>query len=685
MNDLLRAWVAVGCVALATPAWGWAPTQGRALGGQGEVAALAVGTWSGGPAVVLADAAWVRIVDPVTGAVLREVAGAARAVALVDHDGDGVTDLLLCGSDGVAWHSGAASADAGAATLTTEPCSALAWMEREGGARALVTAGPRILSWPIDLEGGLGAPEVLGASLGAPLLAAAADRLAYAEVGGTSIVEHSAWGRSTYAARGGVTGLVAGPRSWVWTTALAEVEDVTRRRIPVVGPPLGLRAADLEGSGALTVVVVHPDGVGVVTGGREVRHTLGRAVQDVALADLDGDGCADLVALGDGSAWVHPGRCGAPSALQRGGGDAVDVLLDRPDKVVDAFIGHPLRLRLVDPNASGTRFHWRGGPPGFVLGEDGIATYVPEAAHEGEWVVHLRLWGGPGVVRVVPLRLWVRAGEPSAASTESATLALDGSWPVVEVALGETLVRRLADADGDRRVFIARGGPRGLEVRKDGHVRYTPRAEDIGSWQVRVRAAHPGPARRSGFVLRVAPREVLQPPSEPASARAAERAGEPRERRFWEIQSCFVGFGIAAGLSSTVGSWENVGRPFEFSGSPLIAGACEGGAPRPVQWFLGGESAPLYTYLREGDRIGVHTLVGTAGVSVGSMRLRVGPYVSAGILMVGAGVRALWLPFVNRAGWQHGFELRAAWFAASAPSGQAMLLYGWRVGGPRRR
>lgn len=104
--------------------------------------------------------------------------------------------------------------------------------------------------------------------------------------------------------------------------------------------------------------------------------------------------------------------------------------------------------------------------------------------------------------------------------------------------------------------------------------------------------------------------------------------------------------------------------------SPAATGGIERGTGR-FRYYIGADSAPLYNWV--GDAAGIHLAMATAGFTIGSDRLRAGPFASLGLLGAGAGLRAVWTPFESRTGKLTGFEGRLTWFFPNA--GHAGLYY----------
>ena len=144
-------------------------------------------------------------------------------------------------------------------------------------------------------------------------------------------------------------------------------------------------------------------------------------------------------------------------------------------------------------------------------------------------------------------------------------------------------------------------------------------------------------------------------------------------------------FVVAAGMGSSVSStdraWELVGQDqaTAWSSSPALALGCESGEG-PLGWYAGGETAPRMSYrvptLDGGsDRVIRHFGSLTAGPTIGTPRVRIGPIATVGIWALGGGGRAAATPFTSRRGAEHGLEVRALVMAPSAPSGELLLLY----------
>lgn len=114
-----------------------------------------------------------------------------------------------------------------------------------------------------------------------------------------------------------------------------------------------------------------------------------------------------------------------------------------------------------------------------------------------------------------------------------------------------------------------------------------------------------------------------------------------------------------------------------MSGSPYLGLVCEPGRRAP-RLTLGFDTAPTFRYLAAGETL-IHLGAATVGASVGDDVARVGAFVSAGLVIAGAGVRAVVLPWsLPRA--RTGFELRVIALVPSAPAFEAVLAYAVRLG-----
>ena len=141
----------------------------------------------------------------------------------------------------------------------------------------------------------------------------------------------------------------------------------------------------------------------------------------------------------------------------------------------------------------------------------------------------------------------------------------------------------------------------------------------------------------------------------------------------------WVLLGVAGGVSKNAQtSWSSVGLPDAVpSASPAVTMVCAGGAEK-VRWFIGADSAPTFFYLARNGRQN-HVLAATLGVEWAPGKFRIGPYVNAGLVVFGFGLRTVVVPFETKRGDVHGLELRVTGYPVNL-SGQAILAYTWEFG-----
>jgi hypothetical protein len=255
----------------------------------------------GGHPMVLAMGGQVTwLVDPVEVEDVRTLPIGGRDVALLDVDGNGQRDLLLCGSYGVKavpWegHLGGIPV-----RLTSRYCDAIEVVDSPDG-RLVATASEDLTLWAVPGDGTLAERERHDLHFeGRALLAAEGELLAVTAPGATEILEWSPHGQSALATGGPVGGLALGPWGWSWT--LPErglLADMTHRTVPLDGTPGALASGDLDGDGQRDLAVLHPT-LGLVTvvfgaGGLHERLQFTETISSIAMGDVDRDGCDDMV------------------------------------------------------------------------------------------------------------------------------------------------------------------------------------------------------------------------------------------------------------------------------------------------------------------------------------------------------------------------------------------------------
>ncbi len=254
------------------------------------------------------------LVDVSAGELDRSAVSGGHSLALQDIDDDGRSDLLVCGDAGVDRYQldGSLVLEA---SLTTEPCRALATITVDEQ-RFLAVAGDDL--WIVDPGGG--DPISLGFTLDEDaLLASRGDVLALGALGGDSFLEIVDDGYGELDAGGSLAWIEGRDHQWVW--ALSDSPGFYTaygRERQLREAPSRFWLGEVDGDGTEDAFVLYPDigQVGVFTSveGRERVLWLPTSPGPVAIADLDGDGCQDVVLTDatEGTATIHwTEDCGA--------------------------------------------------------------------------------------------------------------------------------------------------------------------------------------------------------------------------------------------------------------------------------------------------------------------------------------------------------------------------------------
>jgi len=282
-------------------AWAWEHEELGPVSLEAPVLGVGLLPVEGGHPMVLAMGGQVTwLVDPAEAEDIRTLPIGGRDIALLDVDGNGERDLLLCGPYGVkvvAWEGRLGGIPT---RLTNQYCDAIEVVDSPDG-RLVATAGDDLTLWSVPGDGMLEERErhSLGFE-GRTLLAAEGELLAVTAPGATEILEWSPHGQSVLAAGGAVGGLALGPWGWSWT--LPErglLADMTHRTVPLDGMPGALASGDLDGDGQRDLAVLHPT-LGLVTvvfgaGGLHERLQFTETGSSIAMGDVDRDGCDDVV------------------------------------------------------------------------------------------------------------------------------------------------------------------------------------------------------------------------------------------------------------------------------------------------------------------------------------------------------------------------------------------------------
>jgi len=496
---------------------------------------------------------------------------------------------------------------------------------------------------------------------------------------------------------------------WLWTLALAAPPEVTR----LPARPLAMAMVELA---APTLLVLDGERL-LALEGTDIVASRPTGGTDMLVDDLDGDGRAEvLLCRGDGVAAVPlaPRSIGTPIALGtppcerilsiRGDDGSVEVVFtgaQGPHRLVSTADGMGVEAEPIDAaptvpdgpamvtadlDDDGCPDTLRAVEEGFVSEagrcDDVAATQPPPPSDEpiaappddAEVPAEAPTDDVPVADDSWPPAQWTRGPRTPAGKLPEPpdTLVLTAdSHPTVQAFVGQSVRMHLSPPAG--RIEKVDGGPPGARLEGGAFVLDTD-GWDIGRWGVSVRAE---PGQWYSFDVEVWPRpaegQPLPPPPAALAATTTALTGEPVEERWYHIDRCAVGAGVAGGVSRSGGLvWEDLGSPeVQRSGSPAVAVVCTGGGV--VSWVLGLDAAPWFRYTDlPADRS--HLIGATAGLQVGTDRFGVGPYGSAGVTAVNVGLRGQ--GFVTD---RFGAEVRAGWLAPLAGV-EAMALFLVRTG-----
>lgn len=391
----------------------WSPTAGQpvALG-----AAVALGLSPGERPLVLAGSAQgLAAVDPRSGSVAWRIEGDVRAIWTGDLDLDGAEEIVLCERSGISLLSLDGLGAPLREPLTEIPCDALTSASTAEG-RALIAAEGAELS--LLSRGPSGITRSLLPVAPQPPPRIAASGFAVAAVDESGALKRILGPMVSAIAPAPVLAAVGLPSDGEPDLAILYGEPpellTSRGLLPVEGGATGLltdgRGVWLLDAAALRFGIVEEGAAGL-----SVRWFPSPFAPRTALAaDLDGDGCADLL-LSDkiSEGTLVKGSCEVPPPLPPLPQAPETLALGGPWPLLHARVGEPLSLQVVDAQTGWSRFTSRGGPPGFAVRPDGRIDFVPSPDDVGRWRVSVRSTLDGVVGHWIGFQLAVWPGEAS--------------------------------------------------------------------------------------------------------------------------------------------------------------------------------------------------------------------------------------------------------------------------------
>ncbi len=437
---------------------------------EGEEALGLVMLDSGMALVTGGEASW-SIMDPLTGEILAAYETSAVAAAGMDVDGDGYEDVLLCADDGL-WVVYTGTDPVGPDPLDALPCAAVT-----GGLAPAATDGTEVRVYS-DI------PEVGGsyeAATGSPPVLVGSDSaFAVTAPGDWSVHEVRGMAVTTLTAGGKVHDLVAHGDAWAWSLVEEAQVVVDGVAVDVGNRPGPLASADLSGDGEASLVVVYPTHgeVGVLLeGGGERIFDLGAGAVDVLSGPLDGDGCEDLLLVGEGQ--VVPALVSSCES----GGDTGEQCADAEVRVSRSGAseeGRRLRYELdYDPGCyPDADPHWEVDAPMTLVAEcmekpSGLAC---DLLDDGEFIVRLQLLGAGGE----ELAAWQEAVRVENRPPE--LLYFPTFLNLGDVLVDEPLQARDVPADVVSWTLV--DAPQGMTLTAEGLLSYS--ADEEGWWEITV-------------------------------------------------------------------------------------------------------------------------------------------------------------------------------------------------------
>lgn len=686
----------LGAIALVWPALAraWDVEQIGPVRGADPVVAVEIVEVEGATLLVLGGQSRTTVTTP-AGVTRADLPYPAVALERFDVDADGDDEILLCGAAGLV-----ALDPTGFATapLTTTPCDDVARVVDPTGAHLYVADGT-LRRYDVG-EGGLIDRGPVGNFVGKPRLAAAERRLGAADTERTRIAVFDGSERREILASGVVGDLVATPSGFLWTIPrLGVAEDEAGVRWPIGPSPSRVLPAQLDADGVGDLVVLHRDNGTVAAvagrgGGRQSRY-FPEGPSAVAVGRLDDDPCDDLVvgfAETPGYAVLYTRPCAPAPVVEppspdeaapldlSGGWRAPEPVAPRP-RVLGAQVPTFLGARSASPVERLRYQRYVVVGSGWAMGStlDNVwfqIPFFPALAVEMEGGGPRTRWfvGGDSAA----LFFWIteRGGGIHLANASAGV-----TFGSPRLRTGPFVTGGLLNyGAGLRTVFTpwADGWNtfKGIEMRLTWFAPGTGEVMLLYVWSQPMRPAR-GVANATS--VSSAPSLPPLPPGDTEEPWPVIGSSPPRSPKVG-CHTFHASAGALVGGSSTRYSWDYVGStvPVAVSGSPMVSLGCESHGPAG-RLYVGADTAPVFSYLtRRDDRLH-HMAAYTMGFMFGDERFRLGPIGTAGVWVLGGGVRGVIRLREDRQGLDHHLDVRALALAPSAPAAQLAILYGISV------